>query len=213
MPFFVSNFRKFLIIKDSIAEHFGRYKKQYLVLLILIFSALIVGVIAGIKKAQISNIEGLPDITLLKYLSSNINIGGVFASRFFSTIGLLILVWLLSFNRFTSLFSTLILIYNAYIIGATCAMLLSLFRFAGFINILLVYLPCRLLSLLCLLVFSVVCIRFSFDKCNTASVLSFDFYATTRAVLVCVFSLLCISCVFELIFLPWVSSAIIVGIS
>ena len=213
MPIFVSKFRRFLILKDSIAEHFYKYKKLYLLFGILILSALIIGVMAGIKKAQTLDVQGLPDATLLNYLGGKLTIGGVFASRLFTTLGLLIFVWLLCFNIYTGLLNILILVYNAFLLGATCAMLISLFKFAGFINILLVYLPCRLVHLYCLLVLSVVSIKFSFDRCNTASVLSLEYFYNIKAILLIVFVALVISCIFELLLLPWLSSALVVGLN
>lgn len=211
MPFFVSNFRKIQTFKDCVVEHFCRYKTQYIFLFVVVLSAFLIGLIAGFKKAGDSTLEALPDVVFCKYLQCNITLGQFFLSRFFSFVGMLIFIWLLHFNKWTGLLSITILIYNAFVIGCTSAILISLCRFGGIVNVLLVYLPFHLLTLFCLIVFTAVCINFSFDTCNAGcGKLSMEFFGTIKFVLLTILILQLVGCVLEIILLPWLSSAIII---
>ena len=212
MPFFVSKFRKFLTLKDSVKEHFGYYKKQYILLTVLLLSVFIIGIIVGAKRSVESDVQIIPDTMLVKYLTHHIDIGGLFLSRLFSIIGLLIIIWLLSFNRWTSLLSILILMYASFMVGSTIAMLLAMFKFTGLICVILIYLPCHLVRLFCMLTFSIVCMRYKFENCNYGgSILSMDFFNIIKNVLLAIIISHLVSCLLELILLPWVGSAMIIA--
>lgn len=209
MPFFVSKFRKIQVFKDCIVEHFYKYKMQYLILGVIVLSALIVGLIAGFKKVNEATLATLPDVTFGRYLQNTITLGQLFVSRLFSFVGILILIWLLHFNKWLGLLSVIILIYNAFVVGCTCAILMSLCKFGVFI--MLIYIPCHLLTLFCLIAFTAVCINFSFDTCNSGvGSLSKEFFDSIKFVLIAICLLQLVACILEILLLPWINSAIII---
>ena len=212
MPFFISKSRKISVLKDSFCDHFSKYKPLYLLFLVVLLAGFVVGLISGGQKASLNDISYLPDRIWFGFLSNNITIMQLFFSRVLSLFGLMILGWILCFNKWLSLLNVLIVVYNAFILGATCSMLVGLFRFVGVLNVLLAYLPLHLLSLGCFVCFCVVSVKYAFETCNFGyNVLSknyFDVIKQSLLVLVCLHFL---SCVVEILILPWLSASILVS--
>lgn len=212
MPFFISRTRKITLVKDAVAEHFQKYKSLYILFLIVMIAGILVGIVAGVQKSSVEGLKNLPDMIWCKYLLKETSVWQLFLSRFFSFLCMCCICWFLAFNRWVSLLSLLLIIYNAFILGAMCSILVCSFKFVGFLNMLLVYLPFHLISLLCLVCFCVVCVRYSFDACKTSySVLSFNFFQTIKSIIVLVFASHLLSCLIELIILPWFSATILIS--
>ena len=211
MSFFVSKNRRITTIKDDLHEHYVNHKFLYTVFIIVLLAGFLVGAIAGTKNANTSGMDALTDGMLLKFLSYKVNILQFCISKFFGLIGIVVLCWFLCFNRWMGLLSFLIILYNAFIIGSTCAVIIVCFKLAGTLAVLLCYLPLSLLSLCCLMAFCVISIKYSFVMCGSKyNVLSVDYYSSNKISLLVLLSLHFLACVLQLIMLPWLCAAIII---
>ena len=213
MPKFISKLHNFTIFFDSLAEHFYRHKKQYITIGVLIISSVIVGVIAGFGYANNNSIDNIADITLRRYLNMHMSLGGVFASRVFGFITICIVIWLFSCNKWLSIINVFLLIYLGFVFGNTCAVIISLFRLGGFINILIVYLPSHLLKLIAFVAFMVVCQKYIFDHCgHKLGILTLDFYYYVKSVLFCTLILHFVACLLEVLLLPLFGGIMVVAV-
>lgn len=211
MSFFVSKNRKITTIKDDFHEHYVNHKFLYITFIIVLLAGFLIGIIAGCKNANTSGMTNLPDGMLLKFLSCKINVFQLCLSKFIGLIGIMILCWVLCFNRWLGLLSFLIILYNAFIIGASCSIIISCFKLAGVLSVLLCYLPLSLLSLFCLMAFCVITIKYAFVMCGSKfNVLSSDYYLSNKLTLWFLLLLHFLSCVLQLIMLPWLCAAIII---
>lgn len=201
-----------IVVKDNIVEHLSRHKKQYLIIGVLLFSAFIVGVIAGFGHHNLTNVSSIPDVVFKRYLNAEISIGTLFLSRILNFVGLSILIWFFSCNKWLSLVNVLILIYQAFVLGATSAILMILFKFSGVINVIIVYLPCYLISLCCFLSLLVACQKYTIDRCNyQGGILSLDFYYSIKNVLFSSIIVYVLVNLLQIVLLPIFSSALIIA--
>jgi len=213
MSKYTSKLHNITIIKDGISEHFLRHKKQYLIAIVLILSAFIVGIIAGFGYQTNINIEKIPDISFRQYLASQINLLGLLFSRIFSFVFVGLIVWLLSCNKWLSYVGLLIFVYFGFVFGNTISILVCLFRLSGVVNALIVYLPCHLLMMISHLALFVVCQHYSFDDCNRHyGILSTDFYYYIKNTLFCSIVLYMLACLFEILLLPLFGSTLIISV-
>lgn len=213
MPKFISKLHNITIFFDNLAEHFYKHKKQYIIIGILLISAIIVGIIAGFGNANNNCVDNIADITLRRYLNIQMSLGGMFASRIFGVIAISIVIWLFSCNKWLSFINVLLLIYLGFVFGNTCAVIISLFRLGGFINILIVYLPSHLLKLIAFAVFMVVCQKYIYDHCgHKLGILTLDFYYYIKNVLFFTLVMHFVACMLEILLLPLFGGIMVVAV-
>ena len=212
MSFFLFRTRRISAFKNDVSEHFSKHKALYWLFLSFLLAGFIVGIIAGVNKSGNSCVEYFPDIVILNFLSSKISVGQLFLLRFFSLFGMVLLIWVLSFNKWTSLLSVLIVLFNSFVLGATCAVLISSFKLVGFLNVIFAYLPCHLVSLLCLIMFSVVSIKYCFESSKFGGCVFYrDYFDCVKGCLILTVLFHFIACILEIIIFPWLSSVIVIN--
>ena len=90
--------------------------------------------------------------------------------------------------------------------------LISLFGFGGVLNVIVVILPTKLLFLLGLILLSVIsCEHTGRNYRSGGSIFCYEFFACQKSSFLCIGILLLVSIVLELIFLPWLSTLLILA--
>jgi len=201
-------------IKYSIIDHFKRYKWVYLFLFVCLILGLILGFVIGFKKADNFSLADLPDSVLVDFINKKISAASLFFSRICSFLGLIFLFWCINCKKFLSFITFIIIFYKAFLIGINCAILMSIYKFGGAINVFFVILPTHLISLFCLLAWGAVCIYFAFkEKTIGYSTFSGCFFREAKGVLFVVILGAILCCLLECLILPHISTAIFIGIN
>ena len=209
MSFFVSKSRSVSVFKDNFSEHFSRYKVLYLVFISFALAGFVVGIISAVHNPLDQKLDHLPDVVLFKYLSSSVSLGQFFLSRVFSLFGMMILCWVLCFNKWLSLLNIVLCVYKGFVIGSTCAFLIQIYKIVGFLNVLLAYLPFCLVSFVCLIVFCVISMKYVFIQNSGCNVLSGDYFCSIKTILFMCMILHFLCCLLQILLLPFISATII----
>ncbi len=212
MPKIHSFYRNFQTAKYDIAEHFACYKWWYV--LVAVFSALglIVGLITGFKIAPDATISNIPDSIFLSYIQGNVSAIGVFFSRLFSILAIVLLILISNIKPYLCFINLLFMVYRGFVIGATFALLIVLFNVGGIINVIFIVIPCHMTVLFCLTSFSAVCLHYNFEnRYFGGCVFSPKFFCEKKAYLCCIGIITFIAILLEALLLPLLASAIIIG--
>ena len=173
--------------------------------------ALVIGVVLGIKIAPDSSSKQLPDTILLNYINCETSIVGVFFARLFCYIALMIIIWAASCKPFLCIVPIGILMYQAFNFGATSSFLISLYNIGGIINVLLVMIPSHLFFLLGLVCWTSVCMGYNFASSGYGyNVFGKEFINNEKSMFIVLLIIVLLACLYELIFLPWTSTLIII---
>jgi len=198
----------------SIADHFSKYKWFYLIFGAVCLTGLVAGFIIGFSRAENITLVDLPDTVLIAFINNDATSVSVFFSRFFAFLGLIILVWLTNCKPFLCWIAFFILLYRAFLIGVNCALLIILYQMGGIINVIIIFLPCHLISLFALLVWCAICFYSNLaNKCLGYNIISLDFISGKRMEILIVYSLAFIAYLVEALLLPCLTSAVFIGSS
>lgn len=156
------NFRRNGFIKYSISDHFFQYKWFYLLFISICLIGIVLGFVVGFNKAENFSLNDLPDTVLVSFINKSISPASMFFSRIFAFLGFFLLIWCLNVKGYLCWISFLIFLYQSFLIGINCALLISLYKFLGVVNVVLVFLPVHLVCLCLLIVWGVVC----FSQCQ-----------------------------------------------
>ena len=208
----ISFYRLIMSAKNCLNEHFCKFKTWYVVLLNVAVVGIIVGLVTGLKIAPDSSISKMPDSILRGYIEGNVSIFGVFFSRFFSLLGIMLLIWATNCKPFLCFVSLLALVYQSFSIGATIAFLITLFNVGGILNVIFIVIPFHLLFLFVLMGWTCVCVGYNFECKNFGgNIFSRDFICNARFTFALFVCLMLLGVFLEALLLPWFASAIIIG--
>ena len=198
----------------SLGEHFAKFKWCYIVLGAISLSAVVVGFITGFKQADSMTLVDIPDVTLVKFIEKEITAFSVFFSRIFAVLGLFLLVWISNCKPWLSVITFILLIYRAFLLGITCSMLIVLYKMGGIINVVLIFFPFHLLVLFALMGWCAVCLQTNLScKTTGISVLNYEFWRYNKSCLFGFLILVLLSYLMEAILIPYITSAVFIGIS
>ena len=205
---FRRNFEVFIL---ELKDHFTYHKKWYLFLGILLILSIIVGIITACAMKEVS-VSKIPDNVYQSYISGKSNIIKLAFGRLFNTLLLVLLILLLCFRREFALLSVGILCYRAFMLGVTITLVIRLFNVAGVLNVLLLIIPCYVLTLFLLVTWAILCIRYSFEAHSFGGgVFSREFWCMhKRTILILGLSILILA-VLECLLLPMLSSTFLVS--
>lgn len=204
--------RAFDRIKFSLFEHFSSYKWAYLIIGLLAILGLIIGLIAGFSNSSNLDMDDIPDSILLGVLQHNISASALLFSRLFSFILTSLLIFLINFRPWLSMIAILIVMYKAFIIGSSCAIIINLFQIGGFINVFIVYLPCNIFWLFALVSWCTICSYHNWETRHYGGcIVGRDFVCRKRAVMLTLIMFIFIVSLIECILLPVFCSAIILS--
>ena len=194
--------------KFAICDHFSAHKKSYLICIIFVLFGLITGILTAIKFSHVLTVEHITDTTLVSYLKQEIGWFSMLLSRMFSFLCVIALVIVLGLNKWTSIISFFILVYQAYLVGLNSLIFIILFSVSGAINVLIIYLPCHLIILTAMVSITALifknCWYFSKYKQN---ILCNNFWSANCSVFILNGAITLVAIILEIIFLPIFSSA------
>ncbi len=206
--------RQSAMFKISICEHFAKYKWFYLILGSVCLAGLIIGFFVGFNRAENLKLDDLPDSVLLSYINKEIANTSVFFSRVFSFLGILILVWVTNCKPFLCFITFITILYRAFLIGINCSILIILYQVGGVINVVLIFLPVHLIVLFALLVWSSICLYSNFANKNLGyNILSVDFIRCKKTTFLIVVIIAVCAYALETILLPYLTSAVFIGVN
>ena len=201
------------IFKFAVSEHFSKYKWMYLILGAVCLTGLITGFIVGFTRADNISLDTLPDSILVAFINKETTTSSIFFSRIFAFIGLLLLVWVTNCKPCLCFITFIILLYRAFLIGVNCSILIILYQVGGVINVILIFLPVHLIALFALLVWCCVCFYTNLvNKKMGYNILNLNFIACNKGCFFCTIILAIIAYVFEAILLPYLTSAVFIGV-
>ncbi len=197
-----------------IKENLVLNKWLYIILFAVCLISLIVGFVVGFGRAGDFSIYDLPDTTLVGFITKKTSSATLFFSRFFAFLSLMLLIYVFSSKVFLVWINFLIIVYQSFLLAINTAILISVYKLGGVISVLLVYFPLKFFLLVLLIVWTVVCFRFliSQKKCGI-SVFSSVFLKQNKTILILTIVLAFVVCVLEAILLPYVTSAVFIGIN
>ncbi len=202
------------IIKYSIGDHFSQYKWEYLILIAIIMTGLIVGFVVGFNRADNFSLSDLPDNVLALYINKKTSGLSVFFSRLFGFLGLCLLIICVNAKGYLCWISFFVFLYRSFLIGINCAILISLYKFGGVVNVILLYFPVHLLALFLLLMLGAVCLFWCFNQKNTGySVLSGHFIKENKSLLFLVGVFASALYILECVIMPHITSALFIGVA
>lgn len=200
--------------KISISEHFAKYKWMYVILGAVCLTGLIAGFIIGFNRAENIELEDLPDTILLSFINKEIPNSSIFFARFFSFLGLLILIWVSNCKPFLCFITFIVLLYRSFLIGLNCSILIILYQIGGVINVFLIFLPVHLLALFALLMWCCICFYTNLANKNLGyNILSLDFIGGKKFNILIVVLIAICAYSFETILIPYLTSAVFIGVS
>lgn len=213
MPKNNSFYRNLSTARIELAEHFSRLKWWYILLAVFCIFGIIIGLITGFTIAPDATVSKIPDSILLKYIEGNVSIFGAFFSRFFSILAMLGIIFLSNCKPFLCIVNCIFLVYRGFVVGATASLLIILFNVGGILNVIFIVIPCHLTILLMLVSWSVICMSYNFaTKDYGGCIISRDFFCNYRGTLIINCSVCLVAILLEALLLPWLTSAIIVGV-
>ncbi len=198
------------VLRFGIKDHLGMYKKWYILLIIVLLLAVTIGIVTGFSMKEVS-ISKIPEKVYQNYILGKLNVTKLFFSRFFDIASLAMVVYISCFKRRLSIFGMGLLTYKAFTLGITISYLIQLYHIAGVINVLLVVLPCYVLSLLFLGVWFILCMRHCFtSSIYGGSVFSREFWCLHKSSSIFLLTGILLLLVLEVVLLPLLSSTLIV---
>lgn len=206
--------RLFSVLKYDIKEHFFKYKWLYLFLVLACVFGLIIGFVATSKHIEDVALSDLPDTTLLGFINKTITPASLFFSRFFSFLGLFLLVWACGSVVYFCFIPVVLIIYRAVLLAVNCSILIHLYKLGGIIDVVIIFFPVHFILLFCLLIWAVVCLKQSFECKKTGiSIFSLNFLLQHKNCICCCLILSFIVMLLECLLLPCVSTVVFIGVS
>ena len=187
----------------DIKDHFRRFRKFYFIFLGLALIGIITGILTVFKFSGEIELEHLNDSVLIDFLSGDIGAFMLLIRRIFGFSLLFFILYLINIKRFTCFLNFLLILYQAYILGQNCAVLITLFNLSGIINVFIVYLPCHLIMLVALMgLSSIFCSScFSYRRFGE-NIFCSAFWQQNGRSIVCFLVLALVAIILETILLP-----------
>ena len=206
--------RRKSFFKYFVTDHISQYKWSYLLFGIIAVLGLIIGFVVGFNRADNFALKDLPDGVLVHFLNNKASAASVFFSRFFGFLGLCLLILCVNAKGFLCWISFFIFLYRSFLLGINSAILISLYKFGGVVNVVLIYFPVHLGALFLLLSLCVVCFVCCLRQKNTGySVFSGYFFREHKMLMFLVICVAFVCFLVESIVLPHITSALFIGVS
>lgn len=198
--------------KMGLRDGFCENKKWFIVCFVLVVAGIICGIGAGVRLASDVSVARIPDSFLRKFLDGDISIWGLLFSRILVNAGFLLVVFVTNCRPIMCFVSFILLTYRAFCLGITCAILITIFKVGGILNVILVILPTQILVLFALIIFVVTCVSYNFScKVYGGSIFCSEFWLESRNAVYITLTLIGIAIIFETLMLSWLSAFLIVG--
>lgn len=192
----------------NLKDHFCRFKKMYILFLLLMLVGIATGMLTAFKYTGEITIKHLNDNVLVGFLEDKVGAFGLLFKRVFAFCILFFIIIVINIKKFTCFLNFFLILYESYLLGLNCAIFILLFNISGIINVFLVYLPCHLIALITLMGLSTIfcssCFKLSKYKENIFS--QFFWQQNSRAIIFFL-SISLISFLLEMILLPSFCSA------
>lgn len=195
-------------LKESIVSAIKKHKVYFFVFLSCILISLIIASIASINYFNYFSIKNLTDKTLISYLNKDISLLSFFFKRIFQYLCILLIIYLLSLNKYSSYLNILLCCFIAFNIVFNFVILIALFGFFGLIHSLLITLICGLVFLTLIFFFSLLFYSYTTEcACTKNYFLNYKCYLY---LLLVAFIVVLIITIYEIIFIPFTTSTFIV---
>ena len=208
-----NSLRQKSFLKYSLLDHFLEYKWSYIIFGIIVLLGLLLGFFIGFNRAENFSLNDLPDMVLAQYISKKASIAAVFFSRLFGFLGLCLLLICLNSKGFLCPLSFFVLLYRSFLVGINSAILISLYKFGGVVNVVLIYLPVHLTSLILLMILGAICFWICVNsKKMCCSVFSFQFLKGYKNLFLILFLLAFVCFLLEAIVMPHITATLFLGV-
>ncbi len=199
--------------KYLIVDHFLDYKWGYIIFLIIILTGLIFGFILGFNRADNFSITDMPDTIFVKFISKKIGVFALFFSRLFGFLGLVLLILSLCFKPFLCWINFFIVLYHSFLVGINSAILISLFKIGGIVNVIFLYLPINVVCLVLIAVVASIGFLSSIRQKQTGyGVFSAQFFMENKMALLICFMLAFFCFLIEAIIMPHITVALLIKV-
>ena len=135
-------------LKFTLKDGIKASKFRCLCVSFFVLLGLLTGIFLAIKSNSLGKLEFLCEFALGSFEDGTIGSVGVFFTRLFSLIFVLLILTLCAKFKFLCILGYALISYRAYLFGINFVMLLLLYGLSGIFIAIFVVLPCQLLSLL-----------------------------------------------------------------
>lgn len=198
-------------IKDEVEGHFKRNLIQYVISLIFIIVGIIIGVYFILTSISISSLLTTSNKTMIDFINGTANYREMFSSRFVDILICFLILFLFNFNYYTSFINYIFIGYQSSLCTIICGALITLYKVAGFINVIFFVVPINIINLAIMVVFNICGI----EKCRVQKSLHIRFFQSFKEnyyfykVLICIVLSLVV-CVIHSFILPLIVKSFIV---
>lgn len=195
-------------ISFNLKDHFSKFKKMYIFLLLIMLIGLATGMLTAFKYTGDITITLLNDNALVGFLEGKVGAFNLLLKRIFAFCILFFIIFAINIKKFTCFLNFFLILYESYLLGLNCAIFIMLFNISGVINVFLVYLPCHLISLVALMGLSTIFCSSCFHlRKYRENIFSQFFWQENGRSIIIFLSISFIAFILEMILLPSFCSA------
>ncbi len=145
-------------VRNALANFFRVYKTLLIVLSIIVLLGLVTGIFTASKYSGTLEMENIPDSNFVSFISGDKGSFGLFFSYFVNFALLIGVIILLSSTPVLPFVACVCLFVLGYRLGFLVSALITLFSFAGIINVVVIILPFELCLLFIMIVITAISI-------------------------------------------------------
>ncbi len=195
-------------IKNTLSNFFKYYKGIIIILSIVLLLGVVTGIFTASRYAGKLEMDNIPDSNFVSFICGDKGSFGLFFSYFVSFSLLIAVIILLSNAPVFNIVVYLCLFVLGYRLGFLMSALITLFSFAGIINVVVIILPFELLQLLILMLISAVAInKYKILKKYGCTNIGFNYTKLYLFLIVCFVLVLFVKC----LIMPIINITIIVN--
>ncbi len=150
---------KSFFIKDKIEEHFRDYSKQYFFSLIVTLIGVIVGLILCFSDYSYISILNSSDKNMFDYITGQAEYSLIFKNNIKELLLCVCIIMVFNITKYTSFLSYLFIGYQMCLTIMSVGAIITIFGFAGILNVVLFILPINLANYLLLNILNSVCVK------------------------------------------------------
>lgn len=153
------SFRFFYRINNITNAYFKQYKATFLVCTLFVLLGILTGVLTVLKYSKSITIENIFDNNLLLVLKGDRSSFGLFFSYLLIHSIIFCIIILLNQKPWLITLTALCLVYLGYVFGYNFIILITLFGFVGFLNVIIIIVPVELFLIFITITIAAIAIK------------------------------------------------------
>ncbi len=134
------------LIRDKIKDHFRDNTSSYISILITAIVAIVLGVYICLTSYNYTAFLKNADKNMLDYITGTAEISSIFYARLLDCVLCLLMIFVFNLTYYTCFLNYMFLCYQMVLIVMHCGAVISVYGFAGIINVILFIVPINILN-------------------------------------------------------------------